>query len=100
MIIRLDQNYRCEKVAINEDYELTVEPVWASEIEEYGYDDGTPAEYDIIISDTFSDEEPTTMTIGSYSHGEKQELIVGDDEIVTIFYITLMDKNKIKIEVE
>lgn len=98
MIVRLDQEYKCN-VSISEDYDIIVDPIWASFIGEYGYDLGYPAEYDIIVFDT-KGEEVASMTIGSYTRGEEQELIIGDDEIVTIFYITLIDKNKIKIEVE
>lgn len=104
-IIRLNKDYE-GMYEIDDRYALFIDPIWTSEYEEYEVRE--PIEYIIaivddsleIVDDHFEGNDVSSITISAFLYNEPQTIIVGDDEIEYTIDITLLDKNRIKIEIK
>lgn len=105
-IIRLNKDYEAT-YTLDDNTELYVDPIWTSEYDEYEFRE--PIAYIIAVStgDSLMIDDNGIMNLdGVYSielsaflYNEPQTLIVGNEEVLYDIEVTLLDKNKIKLEI-
>ena len=105
-IIRLSKDYDAT-YKLDDNTELYIDPIWTSEYDEYEIRE--PIAYIIAVStgDSLMIDDDGIMNLdGVYSieisaflYNEPQTLIVGDEEVLYEIEVTLLDKNKIKLEI-